>query len=109
MPEGEEESVYVKPPALLEQFNLVKANTYWKLQRAVYGLRISPRLWGKERDLQPRKMRFRRTGRKLEAIQSSIDVALWILVEDVPQDFDHKRQAYVYLLTYVDVFYWWDQ
>ena len=61
MPEGEEESIYVKPPALLEQFNLVKANTYWKLQRAVYGLRISPRLWGKERDLQLKKMRFRIT------------------------------------------------
>ena len=58
MPEGEEESIYVKPPALLEQFNLIKANTYWKLQRAVYGLRISPRLWGKERDLQLKGMRF---------------------------------------------------
>ena len=44
MPEGEVESIYVKPPALLEQFNLNKANTYWKLQRAVNGLRISPRL-----------------------------------------------------------------
>ena len=43
-------------------------------------------------------------GQKLKAIQSSIDVALWILVEDVPQDFDHKRQTYGYLLTYVDDF-----
>ena len=55
MPEGEDEAVYVKPPALLEQFNLIKENTYWKLQRAVYGLRISPRFRGKERYLQLRK------------------------------------------------------
>ena len=34
----------------------------------------------------------------------SIDVALWILVDDVEQDFDHKRQTYGYLLTYVDDF-----
>ena len=26
MPEGEDEAVYVKPPALLEQFNLIKEN-----------------------------------------------------------------------------------
>ena len=47
MPQGEEESIYVKPPALLEQFNLIKSNIYWKLHRAVYGLRVSPRLWEK--------------------------------------------------------------
>ena len=27
----------------------------------------------------------------MRAIQSSIDVALWILIEDVLQDFDHKN------------------
>ena len=104
MPEGEDEAVYVKPPALLEQFNLMKENTYWKLQKAVYGLRISPRLWGKERDLLLKDLRFRMTGTKLKAFQSSIDVALWILVEDVPQDFDHKRRTYGYRLAYVDDF-----
>ena len=49
-------------------------------------------------------MRFRIKGQRLKAIQSSIDVALWILVNDVEQDFDHKRQTYGYILTYVDDF-----
>ena len=40
---SEEEAVYVKPPALFEQFKLVKSGTYWKLVKAVYGLRVSPR------------------------------------------------------------------
>ena len=40
----------------------------------------------------------------MKAIQSSIDVALWILVENVEEDFDHKRSTYGYLLTYVDDF-----
>ena len=58
MPQADEETVYVKPPTLLEQFGLHKPGTYWKLTKAVYGLRISPRLWGKERDLQLKKMKF---------------------------------------------------
>ena len=59
MPESEEEAVYVKPPKLLEQFHLIGPNTYWKLAKAVYGLRISPRLWGKERDSRLARMRLR--------------------------------------------------
>ena len=55
MPAEEKETIYVKPPTLLEQFRLIKPGTYWKLTKAVYGLRISPRLWAKERDLQLRK------------------------------------------------------
>ena len=44
MPIEEEETVYVKPPMFLEQFGLVKPGTYWKLTKAVYGLRVSTRL-----------------------------------------------------------------
>ena len=40
----------------------------------------------------------------MKAIQSSIDVALWILVDDVEQDFDHTRHTCGYLLAYVDAF-----
>ena len=37
-------------------------------------------------------------------MQSSIDVALWIIVDDIEEEFDHKRRTYGYLLTYVDDF-----
>ena len=47
MPKSEEDAVCVKPPKLLEQYHLIGRDTYWKLAKAVYGLRISPRLWGK--------------------------------------------------------------
>ena len=104
MPTDENETVYVKPPTLLEQFRLIKPGTYWKLTKAVYGLRISPRLWGKERDLQLKKMRFRIKHKVLRVMQSSIDVALWVLVDQTEQNFDHKRKTYGYLLTYVDAF-----
>ena len=65
MPVEEEETVYVRPPMLLEQFGLIKPGTYWKLTKAVYGLRVNPRLWGKERDLQLKMMRFRIKGKFL--------------------------------------------
>ena len=34
-------------------------------------------------------------------MQSSIDVALWMLVDDID---DHKRDVWAYVLTYVDDF-----
>ena len=40
----------------------------------------------------------------LRAMQSSIDVALWIIVDLTDENFDHKRKTYGYLLTYVDDF-----
>ena len=36
--------------------------------------------------------------------QSSIDVALWIVIEDNGEEFDHKKVPQGYLLTYVDDF-----
>ena len=49
-------------------------------------------------------MRFRIKGRVLRAVKSSIDYALWMLVDSQPQEFDHKVKAEAYLLTYVDDF-----
>ena len=43
MPDRAEERVFVRPPALLEQFYLVKPGTFWSLDKAVYGLRVRPR------------------------------------------------------------------
>ena len=37
-------------------------------------------------------------------MQSSIDVALWILIDDKVENFDHQQKTYGYLLTYVDDF-----
>ena len=34
---------YVVPPQILVDFGLIPVNTMWRLRRAVYGLRVSPR------------------------------------------------------------------
>ena len=49
-------------------------------------------------------MRFRIKHRVLRAMQSSIDVALWVIIDDKESNFDHARKTYGYLLTYVDDF-----
>ena len=49
-------------------------------------------------------MKFRIKNKILRVLQSSIDVALWVLVDQSEPNFDHKRKTYGYLLTYVDGF-----
>ena len=101
---AEEELIYVKPPALLVAFDLVPSNVYWICRKAIYGLRQSPRDWGKHRDKGLKQMRLKVGNKELQFMQSTIDVALWILVEDKEEHFDHKKQTYGYMLTYVDDF-----
>ena len=89
--QAEEELIYVKPPTLLVVYGLVPSNVYWICRRAIYGLRQSPRDWGKHRDAALGKMRIKLRRRTLRLMQSSIDVALWIVVENNREPFDHKK------------------
>ena len=43
-------ATYVRPPQALVEFGIVEPGTIWRVYRAVYGLRISPKAWGLERD-----------------------------------------------------------
>ena len=55
--------------------------------------------------MQLKKMKFHIKHNKLKAVPSSIDVALWIIVDLTDEHFDHKRKTYGYVLTYVDDFF----
>ena len=46
----EKRDVYCKPPQVLVKLGLVQPGTVWKLKKALYGLRTSPRAWEEERD-----------------------------------------------------------
>ena len=46
----EKRDVYCKPPQVLVKLGLVQPGTVWKLKKAFYGLRTSPRAWEEERD-----------------------------------------------------------
>ena len=46
----EEQEVYCRPPNVLIRLGLVQPGIVWKLKKALYGLRTSPKAWEEERD-----------------------------------------------------------
>ena len=99
----EEDLILVKPPALLTEKKFLRRDVYYLPEKAIYGLRRSPKLWGITRDdtikdfdiqgeFEGKKMRF-----NFEPLQSEPN--LWKLqnAED-PEDV----KVYGLLMTYVD-------
>ena len=50
IPEGERTRIILKPPSILEQTGVTSPGEVWLVERAVYGLRQSPRWWSDYRD-----------------------------------------------------------
>ena len=103
-PMPKDEPVYARPPNLLVQYNLVAQNQIWRLDKAVYGLRTSPRLWGQCRDECMTKMRISWKNRTYKLLQSNIDQALWTIVQADGYQFLHDMKKVGYVLTYVGDF-----
>ena len=76
--------VLVRPPQALVEFGVIEPGTIRRLQRAVYGLRISPKAWGLERDKEMRKMTVHINGKVHSFRQSHIDQSVWSIVEGPP-------------------------
>ena len=51
-PVPEDELVVLQPPKIWIEWGLVPANVLWTCDKAIYGLRKSPKWWGEERDRQ---------------------------------------------------------
>ena len=46
----EEQEVFCRPPNVLIRLGLVQPGIVWRLKKALYGLRTSPKAWEEERD-----------------------------------------------------------
>ena len=77
IPEGK--IVIVAPPEQWVRWGLVKPGTFWTLEKAVYGLRESPYLWGEERDKQLSALRWFVKNREFELKQCTGDSQVWVL------------------------------
>eukprot|EP00971_Amphidinium_carterae_P022264 439072-Amphidinium_carterae.1 len=89
--------VYLRPPKICVDFGLVQADTLWKLKRALYGLRESPKLWEKKRDavLTEMSMEHKKYG-KLRLVQSVVHSSLWLIVTQRSWDaMKEKRKSTV--------------
>ena len=103
-PMPKDEPVYARPLNLLVQYNLVVQNQIWRLDKAVNGLRTSPRLWGQCRDECMTNMRISWKNRTYKLLQSNIDQPLWAIVQSEGYQFLHDVKKVGYVLTYVDDF-----
>ena len=75
--------VVLKPPALLIKTDHVQRNEYYLAQKAMYGLRQSPRCWGLHRDGVLRKMR---SEEKHYFVQSAAEPNLWAILKGDPME-----------------------
>ena len=64
-PNQRERLVLMQPPRILFRMGLVQELKMWMIERTLYGLRESPKLWGDHRNAQSAGMEFTMIGRKL--------------------------------------------
>ena len=80
-PLPEELLVVVRPPRAWVRMGIVKGSELWTLRKAVYGLRVSPRAWGIERDLRLRELSIKAGDQQYHLKQSRMDSQVWMIAE----------------------------
>ena len=60
----EEQEVYCRPPNVLIRLGLVQPGIVWRLKKALYGLRTSPKAWEEERDQKLGQLKWKWPSRK---------------------------------------------
>ena len=80
LPDGE--LILVEPPKQWKDWGIVGKNVVWRLQRAVYGLRQSPKWWSDKRDSDLRKLKATVAGKGYHLRQNEADSQVWTICED---------------------------
>ena len=101
----DEDVILVKPPGLLTEKAYLRRDVYYLPEKAIYGLRHSPKLWGITRDETISSLEIQGQGEyngknmdfHFEALQSEPN--LWRLVNS---NDDEDTTTYAMLMTYVD-------
>ena len=98
--------ILIKPPFLLVDRKVVEKGSLYLPLRAIYGLRRSPRLWGKCRDEEMRKFKIQvhhpvkgEVELRLEQLESEPN--MW-RVHDGPDEIGGGGDLYGLVMTYVD-------
>ena len=69
----------IRPPYILVELGVLKASDRWRIQKAIYGLRSSPRDWQVHRDSVLRDMLIDWEGRTFRLVQAQSDESLWLI------------------------------
>ena len=85
--------VYLRPPKICIDMGLVPEGVVWKLNKALYGLRESPKLWEERRDKDLEEMKIPHGKEVLRFLQSSVHSSLWHVVTQKVWDKVAKERA----------------
>ena len=69
----------IRPPHLLVELGVLQPCDRWKINKAIYGLRSSPRDWQVHRDAVLRDLEIPCDGKVFLLVQAKSDESLWIL------------------------------
>ena len=94
----------MRPPSILVKFGLREPGELWQADKAIYGLRVSPKIWGDKRDKVLKELRMKVSGNDVRLQQSSVDTALWSIVSGGNGVTENDIRVHGYLVTYVDDF-----
>ena len=97
LPEGE--LILVQPPAQWVTWGIVPKGVVWKLNRAVYGLRQSPKWWSDERDAHLSKLTWEVGNDTVYLEQNAADSQVWCFRRR-----GHPAELHGLLCVYVDDF-----
>ncbi|CAK0808177.1 unnamed protein product, partial [Prorocentrum cordatum] len=90
--------VVVRPPAVFVRYGLVPEGELWAAEKAIYGLRVSPKAWSDKRGAFVKSIVVDIGGEPHVLRQSSADLAVWAVVPQQGGD------VVGYALAYVDDF-----
>ena len=79
LPDGE--LILVEPPKQWKDWGIVGKNVVWRLQKAVYGLRQSPKWWSDKRDHDLRNLKATVAGKDYHLRQNEADSQVWTICD----------------------------
>ena len=82
IPEGAKNRILLRPPRILEQMQITSEGELWLIERAVYGLRQSPKWWGDFRDNTLRTSSWSGDKGPTRFVQSTVEGNVWKIMTE---------------------------
>ena len=96
----EDHIVYCRPPNALIRLGLVQPGVVWKLNKALYGLRTSPKAWEEERDEKLQNLTWSLNGKQVGLSKVDSANCVWVIKEKTDTGFQGEPLGMV--IAYVD-------
>ena len=96
----EDHIVYCRPPNALVRLGLVQPGVVWKLNKALYGLRTSPKAWEEERDEKLQNLTWTLNGQQVGLNKVDSANCVWVIKEKTDTGFQGEPLGMV--IAYVD-------